>query len=1104
MYFNLMEIHWPIHKTLRRSNGVIIMSFVFCTDPKAHSGLGKVIGVDTANGECSVEYFFGPMEEFSIVTVPLASLTESALEKHNRAYVKDASGSWRFGRVIDGEGNIIEINLSGTGREFFNLDEVYIRCDLPISDPSLYLSAWINENPQIANARSKFRQNIIEQRQACLGMTALLSSVIDLEPHQLKVVRKVLQDPIQRYLLADEVGLGKTIEAGIIIKQYLLDYGNEAKKVVIIIPESLLQQWQTELENRFSLRNFSRIILVGMNAVIKSEGLLEDVGMVVIDEAHHLNTYPILYDIISNKTKSLSHFLLLSATPVTANEEGFLKLLKLLDPNIYSGVQLKEFKERISRRQSISEISAGLVPENLYVMREFTNQLSTYFENDKTLQILTDKLSTISSTYPDEDDVEFCGAIDAVKDHLSEVYRLDRRILKNRRSEKNIVDLTPKRSGIKVKKYNSNNFQILQQELSRWSNEVAAITKSYEDQTHKTISKDIFDLYSAISQYDQDLVDEIIKKLPADFPDLKKISEYSNAVINEFNRDDALKEVLEEIFLNNEKAILFCSSASISQRLFDDLEYEQPGTCARRSHENALDKDTELSRFKSNAACRLLICDQRDEEGLNFQGICKTIIHYDSVMSPNRIEQRIGRLDRYGSGDPIDSIVLSCRDNPLEVAWLQFLDDGLQVYSQSIASLQYLIDKKMREIQEQFLIEGVEVVYSVKDKMRGDTGETSREIRDIKHQEQLEAMSEEDDQWLDNLLAVDDKWEPFYKNSNIWLQKVLHIKKQPIDVPGLNNGLPEAEPFRFQMRIGGPGNVLIPLGHINTYLADGIDHNATGISRTNILSHIYTHRRQTALTEAALRRKVRLFKLGDQFNSGMEKLTSMDDRGRVFAHWRVHAGAPSIEKFEKFIKFEFLIEGDTSAMEKFALDRLGQDSNFSKTSLRRKIDTFFIPIWTRIWLSDEYTAVTDESLLSILDKQFIPRTKRNTESTDLHLSQSRVAHINRSGLLDDWSEFVTTAKARAIGLILKTDNLTNETVGALKKVKVSKEKRRSVMQVRQNNNSQKQMIDGPSSIEFEEQMTDHLEQGISNPKIHIESVGAILLSDQKYSEAFPE
>ena len=1084
------------------------MPFVYSNHKNAPRGLGKLLDVGQTDGTCTIEYFLGPLEDTKLVTVPLSTVTQNDPEKHTRAYIKDKDEKWFVGRIIDGVGTKIEIKFPELGRKVLKVADVHIRCEQSIEDPTPYLAAWINETPLFTNARSAFREHLIEQRRASLGMSAILSSVIDLETHQLKVVRKVLQDPIQRYFLADEVGLGKTIEAGIIIRQYLLDNGPQAKTVVVIIPENLINQWRNELDIKFSLGSSSKIVLVGMNQINRLEELLKEPGMVVIDEAHHLSENRVLYDIILRKTRSISHLLLLSATPILRNEAGFLKLLQLLDPDIYSKVELPAFKERMSQRQSISEISAGLVPENSLIITDFIRRLDSYSLDNETLQVLTENLKKIVRTYPSQDDVEFCRAINSVRDHLSEVYKLDRRILTNRRSGNSVSHLTPKRSGAKIVSFNSHAFQLLDQEFHVWTNETLRICNQFPKDQQIEISKKLFELQSAIACLDQDKVEEIISLCPAGLPSLEQISNYANDAINDFNRDDALHEVIEKLFLKSEKAVLFCSSKNIAQRLFDDLEELRPGGCARRDsneipHEEStilFEEDIELVRFKSDPTCRILICDQRDEEGLNLQGICKTIIHYDSVMSPNRVEQRIGRLDRYGSGDQISSVVLSCLDNPLEEAWAQLLDSGLQVYSQSIATLQYLIDEKMREIQTKFLFEGTDIIYEISELMSGERGETAQEIRKIKQQEQLEAMSEEDDTWIEKLHQVDDEWLSFKESSDKWMGHCLHIKTQPIDVSRLDVPLPEAKPFRFQMHVGGQGNVLIPLKQINKYLTSGLDRNAVGFANNNLLSNIYTFRRQTALTAPSAKRSVRLFKLGDEFNSGVERLTSMDERGRVFAHWRVHQRFTPKDTFEKFLTFQFLVEGDTLEMESFLNSNLGPDRGFSKAALRRKIDAFFKPLWTRIWVDDEYKEVTDNAIVSILDERFIPRTQRNTNSTDVHLNSLRILPIQRSGLLNDWSEFVFTAKKAALELLQDSDVLKNAISNSTKAAKISINKNNSAMRVRQSRTNPQEK----NLMEFEQELSKCLELGILKPKIHLESVGAIFLSNQKYLQAFPK
>src|SRR5207245_1171143 len=100
---------------------------------------------------------------------------------------------------------------------------VFVRCEVPIGDPTETLIYKAQETPFFHDRRFAFVRSLIAQRAACRGMTGLLSSRIELYPHQVEVARRILQDPVQRYLLSDEVGLGKTVEAGIVLRQFLLD-----------------------------------------------------------------------------------------------------------------------------------------------------------------------------------------------------------------------------------------------------------------------------------------------------------------------------------------------------------------------------------------------------------------------------------------------------------------------------------------------------------------------------------------------------------------------------------------------------------------------------------------------------------------------------------------------------------------------------------------------------------------------------------------------------------------------------------------------------------------------------------------------------------------
>ena len=168
------------------------------------------------------------------------------------------------------------------------------------------------------------------------GLRALLASRIDLYPHQAFVAGTVILDPVRRYILADEVGLGKTIEAGIILHD-LLSRRPDAR-VLVLTPGTLTRQWLCELHSSFGgqvfkladLHPIERVDLRRWSKVICSTYLaLGDLGedlvavawdLVVVDEVHHLLSAPHLYELVMRLSRSARDLLLLSAVPVRRRE----------------------------------------------------------------------------------------------------------------------------------------------------------------------------------------------------------------------------------------------------------------------------------------------------------------------------------------------------------------------------------------------------------------------------------------------------------------------------------------------------------------------------------------------------------------------------------------------------------------------------------------------------------------------------------------------------------------------------------------------------------------------------------------------------------------
>src|SRR5262245_49648526 len=227
-------------------------AFVTSNSTLAPPGLGKVVSV--SESLATVEYFHSPIDEPTIITLPLSVLCEANVPPQTRAYWFDESlKAWRVGRIIDGEGHLIAIRFPNNDERVLPAIDLHIRWDKPIEDPAPFLAQFVVETPLFADARRAYARALTTQRGACLGMSALLSSGIALQAHQIEAVRRGLRNPVQRYLLADEVGLGKTIEAGILIRQYVLDEPDRYR-VVVVVPPSLVAQWTDELRRRFYLQ----------------------------------------------------------------------------------------------------------------------------------------------------------------------------------------------------------------------------------------------------------------------------------------------------------------------------------------------------------------------------------------------------------------------------------------------------------------------------------------------------------------------------------------------------------------------------------------------------------------------------------------------------------------------------------------------------------------------------------------------------------------------------------------------------------------------------------------------------------------------------------
>ena len=407
---------------------------------KARSGKGLALGVGKLVRRdglaCTVEYFEAPTAPLVVQQLQAGELEPAPLPSQTRVYYfNQPADAWEIGQVLDDHGDSQLIQFPNSKSRHLRVSEVFVRWSKEIGDPTPFLAHKINESPRFSDGRSAFVRSQVAQRAASMGMSALLASAIELEAHQVEVVRRVLQDPVQRYLLADEVGLGKTIEAGVLIRQCVLDAPNEAV-ILILAPEPLIRQWRGELSNRFFLGSYLdksiHIAALGDQATITR--WLRIATMLVVDEAHHLSHTgdgQKIYREIAAAAPAIERVLLLSATPALHNERGFLEMLHLLDPRTYPLEDEEAFRRKVRDRQTIAEIVATLTPQNALHLDYVLDQLGGLLPDDALLQEHAQALRSVLDEMPPEDDPVLIDAVAKVHAHLSEVYRLHRRILRS-------------------------------------------------------------------------------------------------------------------------------------------------------------------------------------------------------------------------------------------------------------------------------------------------------------------------------------------------------------------------------------------------------------------------------------------------------------------------------------------------------------------------------------------------------------------------------------------------------------------------------------------------------------------------------------------------
>ena len=1080
-----------------RGDGVAIGAFVkVASSPWNAYGIGKLARVQGRHAV--VSYFDIPDDRNPPeVVVPLTAVKVVDLPVQTRVFhLDEGTGRWRVGRVLDGEGPVVMIQFPNGQIDNLRREAVHTRWRKAIVDPVAFLSRRVTETPLFAEARSGFVRCVVAQRAASLGMGAVLSSSIELVDFQFNVVRRVLQDPVQRYLLADEVGLGKTIEAGVLIRQYILDEASTAR-ALIVVPPSLVNQWREELADRFNLAEW----LDDFIHVIASDRLddiarhIPDAGLLVVDEAHHLSRQDEqgsnrLYDLLRVSAQKSQRLLLLSATPVLSDTSGFLRVLHLLDPVVFPLDDLAGFEQRLQSRQLVAEAVASLVPQNVLSMEDDLDRLQSAFQDDQALMRLIGTLRPIVQALPDEEDDAFLIALGELRSHLTETYKLHRRILRNRR--KSVPGYTPPRCGLDVFEFECavtgerrRSLDLLRARLANIEAPGGLNSTLLSAAVHPAGAPALHALLQRCGVVDDQALSFA-----------RHVDELTTQMRNEGARARALVSAVEQLLrLPAQQVVVFCDSVTEADAVAAELERSLASGTVQRHRVSARHTDDDGDGIepwhafrRDPSTCRVLVCDGRAEEGLNLHGGRKVAVHYDLPLAPNRIEQRLGRLDRFGSGDPLKSVALVCRDSQDERTWLACLDDGLQVFKASIASLQYLVEETLQATADAWAGEGEPALATWRNQLAGASGWVARERRRIDQQDALDALGEAGSSAFDDLDALDAGWQAWRKAFDDFAVKALQFQKR---VEDWKDPLPAGEQvFRLAYSRDSGASTLITLNSFIEGLLGAIDTEAPRSSSKNPLTFAYAYRRRTALSRRGTAGKVRALRYGDALVESLFAFCESDDRGRVHAMWRRASayeplGATGVDLY---FRFDFLMEAD--------LPRGEQPQDDAVPALRRRVDGHFAPRFHSVWVLPNGQCV-DEPPQVLAAPYRSDDAKVSEGDRDYNLNTRRWQVLEMQGnlpWLSEWNKHCCTASDAARGFVLKLDEVRRRIRQGLSGLRQQHDSR--VAQL----NSRAARLQGTArdaelfELRAEDELHRRLASAVASPTLRLDSAGAIFVA----------
>lgn len=587
---------------------------------------------------------------------------------------------------------------------------------------------WVSEDPSPASSFSAMLTRAKLKRGVTDALFSYGVSKTNILPYQFKPVLKYLDSATERMLIADEVGLGKTIEAGLLWTE--MAARGQADRVMVVCPSALVEKWRGEMQSRFGFElqrctsaDLSNIVerlksgtLPNRFAYVVSlqtfrsfkdldelDGLNFGLDLCIVDEAHQMRNSITASHRLGLLLRDVSaSMILLSATPLNLGNSDLLSLMQLLMPGEVETVQdldarLDHHEPLQLLRRSATDPFVTNSQRRLWLGRIATSSMGAALRQRAAFSKLEELLAE-DSFKPDQ--------VPALREACAQLHGLSAVITRTKKSEVNVS--TTVRHATNAPVVWTQTERRFYEKYYEWLRQVSIqrqLATGFALQMPLRLAGSCLPeaarsvLHRDLDESDGDNLGGTFKKtsiLQQETPPLEVVT-LARKVGSTDSKFDALIEALNSAEMKGRQALLFTFSrdtlAYLRRRLSSLMAVAELHGGVSVEEREAILRDFRAGKFQ------LVIATRVASEGLDFE-FCSLVINYDLPWNPMEVEQRIGRIDRIGQSSEKVLILNFSTPETIETRILSRLYERLGVFEHSIGELEPILAESFDEIQD--------------------------------------------------------------------------------------------------------------------------------------------------------------------------------------------------------------------------------------------------------------------------------------------------------------------------------------------------------------------------------------------------------------------